>query len=100
MSKSDSTIKRILKSAKRTKKRVRKSLKSKLHSEEFDAAQLELKELTKQHENGEIELWFFDESGFDQQPTVPGAKQPIGETIEVPSTSSPRLNVLGLGRRI
>lgn len=92
---SDSTIKRILKSAKRTKKRVRKSLKSKLHSEEFEAAQLELKELMKQHEEGEIELWFFDESGFDQQLRFPYAWQPIGETIEIPSTSSTRLNVLG-----
>jgi transposase len=92
---SDSTIKRILKSAKLTWKRVRKSLKSKLHSEEFEAAQLELKELTKQHEDGEIELWFFDESGFDLKPSVPYAWQPIGETIEVPSQKSTRLNVLG-----
>jgi transposase len=92
---SDSTIFRILKSAKGTKKRVIKSLKSKLHSEEFEAAQLELKELTKQHEDGEIELWFFDESGFDQQPSVPYAWQPIFDPIEVPSQKSTRLNVLG-----
>ena len=92
---SDSTIKRILKSAKLTWKRVRKSLKSKQDEEEFEAAQLELKELMKQHEDGEIELWFFDESGFDQQPSVPYAWQPIGETIEIPSKKSTRLNVLG-----
>jgi len=92
---SDSTIKRILKSAKLTWKRVRKSLKSKQNKEEFEAAQLELKQLTEQHKNGEIELWFFDESGFDQQPSVPYAWQPIGETIEVPSQRSTRLNVLG-----
>ena len=54
---SDSTIKRILKSAKLTWKRVRKSLKSKQNKEEFEAAQLELKELTSLHNNGEIELW-------------------------------------------
>jgi len=92
---SNSTIKRILKSAKLTWKRVRKSLKSKQNKEEFETAQLELKELTKKHKNGEIELWFFDESGFDQQPSVPYAWQPIGETIEVPSKRSTRLNVLG-----
>jgi len=92
---SDSTIKRILKSAKLTWKRVRKSLKRKQNQEEFEAAQEELKELTKQHKEGEIELWFFDESGFDQQPSVPYAWQPIGDTIEVPSEKSTRLNVLG-----
>ncbi|EDN66470.1 Transposase, IS630 [Beggiatoa sp. PS] len=54
---SNSTIKRILKSAKLTWKRVRKSLKSKRDDEEFEAAQEELKELTKQHKDGDIELW-------------------------------------------
>ncbi len=77
---SDSTIKRVLRSAKRTWKRVRKSLKSKQNQEEFEAAQQEIEELTKQHRNGEIEVWFFDEAGFDQQPSVPYAWQPIGDT--------------------
>ena len=92
---SESTIKRILKSAKLTWKRVRKSIKSKRNDEEFKAAQLEIKKLTEQHQNGEIELWSFDESGFDLQPSVPYAWQPIGETIEVPSKRSRRLNILG-----
>ena len=38
--------------------------------------------------------WFFDETGFDLEPTVPYAWQPI-ETIEVPSSKSSRLNILG-----
>ncbi|MCK5516384.1 MAG: IS630 family transposase, partial [Desulfobulbaceae bacterium] len=36
-----------------------------------------------------------DETGFDLTPTVPYAWQPIGETIEVPSSRSQRINVLG-----
>ncbi len=92
---SNSTIKRILKAAKLTWKRVRKSRKSKPDEGEFNAAQLEIQELTQQHKNGEIELWFFDESGFDLQPSVPGAMQPIGDTIEIPSQRSKRLNLLG-----
>ena len=92
---SDSTIKRLLKAAKLTWKRVRKSMKNKRDDEEFEAANLELEELKKPHQDGEIELWFFDESGFDLQPSVPGAKQPPKQTIEIPSVRSKRLNVLG-----
>ncbi len=92
---SKSTIKRILTAAKFTWKRARKSLKTKRDEEEFRSAQLEIKELIKQHNRGEIELWFFDESGFDQQPSVPYAWQPLGSTLEIPSHHSTRLNVLG-----
>ncbi len=51
--------------------------------------------MSAQHEQGDIELWFFDESGFDLEPAVPYVWQPIGSTIEVPSEKSKRLNVLG-----
>ncbi|HIE01212.1 MAG TPA: IS630 family transposase [Thiotrichaceae bacterium] len=54
----------------------------------------EIEELKKQHNNFELELWFFDETGFDLEPSVPYAWQPI-EPIEVPSSPSQRLNVLG-----
>lgn len=92
---SDTTIKRILKAAKLTWKRIRKSLKNKRDHEEFKAAHGSIQELRRQHEDGEIELWYFDETGFDLQPTVPYAWQPNGEIIEVPSERSKRLNVLG-----
>jgi len=39
-------------------------------------------------------------AGFDLQPSVPYAWQPIGTTIEVPSEKSQRLNVLGFYRII
>jgi len=68
-------------------------MKDKRDIDPFDAAQLEIHELEKQHKNEEIELWFFDETGLVGQPTVPYAWQPIGETIEVPSKPSKRLNV-------
>jgi transposase len=92
---SDTTIKRILKAAKFTWKRIRKSLKNKRDNEEFNAALGSIQELRRQHEDGEIELWYFDETGFDLQPTVPYAWQPNGEIIEVSSERSKRLNVLG-----
>jgi transposase len=91
----ESTVKRILKAAGQCWKRIRKSVKSKRDDNEFEAASLEIEELKEQHRNKEIELWFFDESGFDLQPSIPYAWQPIGSTIEVPAANSTRLNVLG-----
>lgn len=92
---SDTTIKRLLKAAKFTWKRIRKSVKSKQDFDEFKAASESLSQLRQQHENGEIEIWYFDETGFDLQPSVPYAWQPNGEIICVPSQPSSRLNVLG-----
>lgn len=92
---SNSTIKRIFKAAGLCWKRIKKIVKDKRNRLEFDTASLEIDELSTQHKNGEIELWFFDESGFSGQSSVPYAWQPIGHTIEVPSHQTKRLNVLG-----
>lgn len=92
---SGSTIKRLLKQAGLRWKRIKKTMRNKRDEVEFRAAQSELKEFRKQHQEGEIELWYFDESGFNLQPCVPYAWQPVGQTIEIPSTHSKRLNVLG-----
>lgn len=92
---SDSTLKRLAKAAKLKWKRIRKSLKSKRNKKEFEQAKKEIKELKRQEESDEIDLYYFDETGFDLTPTVPYAWQPIGETIEIPSSRSPRINVLG-----
>ena len=40
-------------------------------------------------------MLYFDEAGFSLEPVVPYAWQPIGQTIEIPSSRSNRLNVLG-----
>ncbi len=93
------TIKRICKQAGLVWKRVRKSLRSKRNPEKFEAAQEKLKELIQQHKDKEINLCYFDESGFTLEPCVPYAWQPSGETIEVPSSKSKRLNVLGFVNR-
>ena len=46
-------------------------------------------------EEGEHDLYYFDEAGFSLTPSVPYAWQPIGERIELPSSKSQQLNVLG-----
>ena len=90
---SKSTVKRILKK-KKVWKRIRKSLKGKRNEEKFREAQEEIKLLEQRRENGELELYYFDEAGFNLTPCVPYAWQPTGEYIEVPSAKGGSLNVL------
>ncbi len=66
----------------------------------FEQSQQQLISLIRQSQKGEIDLFYFDESGFTLEPCVPYAWQPIGETIEVPSSKSKRLNVLGFMDRV
>ena len=90
-----STIKRICKKAGLIWKRVRKSLKSKRDPDLFAQSQQELAVLAEQAHQRQIDLVYFDESGFTLEPCVPYAWQFIGKTIEVPCAKSNRLNVLG-----
>jgi len=93
---SQSTLRRIVKQSKLCWKRARKSLKHKRSQQEFETAKKELQKLKKQQKAGKIDLFYFDESGLYRYPIVPYAYQPIGETIEIPtSKSKKRLNVLG-----
>lgn len=88
-------IKNICKSAGLVWKRVRKSLRSKRDQVKFDAAEEEIKILIQQHKDGLINLSYFDGSGFTLEPCVPYAWQPVNTTIEIPSSKSKRINVLG-----
>lgn len=47
-------------------------------------------------EPSEIELFYFDQSGFNLTPVVPYAWRPRGRTLALPSAASRRLTVLGL----
>lgn len=55
----------------------------------------ELKTVQRNVKNGDHDLFYFDEAGFTLTPSVPYAWQPVGERIEVPSSRSSQLNVLG-----
>lgn len=90
-----STVKRICKRAGLTWKRIRKSLKNKRNKDEFEKTVKMLEELIEKELKGDIDLYYFDESGFNLEPYVPYAWQPVNEHIEVPSSKSNRLNVLG-----
>ena len=55
-----------------------------------------MKALHEREDQGEHELYYFDESGFSQASSVPYAWSPIGKPWEVTAYSrSRRLNVLG-----
>jgi transposase len=92
---SRSTFKRIAKSLKLRWKRTRKSIKNKRDEKEFNKVKEEIQELKEQQVSGNIDLFFFDESGFSLNSSVPYAYQPIGKTVEIPALKSSRLNVLG-----
>lgn len=59
-----------------------------------------MKALQAREDQGDLELYYFDESGFSQASSVPYAWSPIGKPWEVTAYSrGRRLNVLGfLGR--
>jgi len=92
---SEWTLKRLAKGADLRWKRMRKSLKGKRDQAEFERVQAEIIRLHQQEAAGEIAVYYFDESGFSLTPEVPYAWQAVGQTIEIPSSRSKRLNVLG-----
>ena len=94
-----SKLKRLCKQAGYSWKRIRKSLRNKRDQDQFDEAVKEIEQLISREDKGEIELYFFDESGFTLQPCVPYAWQPKGKYIELPCAQSQRLNVLGFVNR-
>lgn len=94
-----STLKTVCKRAGLSWKRIRKSLKSKRDPVLFERSQKQLESLIQQANSHQIDLFYFDESGFTLEPCVPYAWQTRGETLEIPSAKSKRLNVLGFVNR-
>ncbi len=90
-----STIKRYAKKLGFSWKRVRKSLRNKRNQQDFEKAQSEISILLELANEDGIELYYFDESGFNLTPNVPYAWQKKGTTIEIPSSRSKNINVLG-----
>lgn len=92
---SRSTLKRMISAAKGRWKRGRQSLRSKRDPDEFAQGKREVEDLRRRKQRHEIELFYFDESGFCLESSIPYAYQFPGEELELPSSRSARLNVLG-----
>jgi len=88
-----STLKRLAKKARLRWKRVRKSLKSLRDPEAFARGQRALAAFQTQEDQGKIALYYFDESGFALDPTMPYAWQEPKSVIELPARRSGRINV-------
>jgi transposase len=94
-----SSLKRLAKKARLRWKRVRKSLKSLRDPDAFAKAKRELEALQHQEDQGQLALYYFDESGFALDPTIPYAWQEPNSIIELPARKSGRINVLGFMNR-
>jgi transposase len=70
-----SSLKRLAKKARLRWKRVRKSLKSLRDPDAFAKAKRALEALQRQEDQGKIDLYYYDESGFALDPTIPYAWQ-------------------------
>jgi transposase len=96
---SKTTVKRILKSFSMSWRRLRRTLAKQPDPVEYETQKQQLEVLKRQDEQNELDLRYMDESGFCLTPYVPYAWQEKGETLEIPSQRSKRLNVLGLMNR-
>jgi transposase len=94
-----SSLKRLAKRGRLRWKRVRKSLKSLRDPAAFAQAKRDLEALQKQEDQGKIALYYFDESGFALDPTIPYAWQEPKSVIELPARRYGRINVLGFMNR-
>jgi transposase len=93
---STSTIKRILKTLNMSWHRMRRAIGGEPKTDVYQEKRVELEDLEQLDENGEIDLYYLDESGFCLIPPVPYAWQDVGEYLTIPSRHSKRLNVLGI----
>jgi DDE superfamily endonuclease len=91
------TLKRLLLSRNYVWKRMRRSSRSKRNEQDFQTAKAHLDKLRAAcgAADHDFDLIYFDGAGFSLIPCVPYAWQLRGETLEIPSVHSPRLNVLG-----
>jgi transposase len=94
-----SSLKRLAKKARLRWKRVRKSLKRLRDPEAFAKCKRALEALQTQEDQGKIDLYSFDESGFALDPSIPYAWQEPKSVIELPAMKYGRIKVLGFMNR-
>ncbi len=78
---------------------MRKGVGGKPPSQEYQDKKAQLEELKRLDDEGQIDLYYLDETGFCLIPCVPYGWQDIGEYLTIPSRRSQRMNVLGIMKR-
>ncbi len=96
---STKTIKRVLKAVRMSWHRFRRVVGGQPNEQEYEHRQAQLETLKQLEDQGELDLYYLDEAGFCLIPCVPYGWQLIGQTVEMESQRSQRLNVLGLMTR-
>lgn len=89
------TLKRILKKADFRWKRVRKSLKDQQDAVLMAFFNQELHQLSYAHEQGELTLWFYDETGLGLNPTGLYAWQRSAPAVHLPAHRGQGFTVAG-----
>lgn len=96
---STKTIKRVLKALRMSWHRFGRVVGGQPDAQEYKHKQAELEALKQLEDQGELDLYYLDEAGFCLIPCLPYGWQLIGQTVEIESQRSQRLNVLGLMSR-
>jgi transposase len=96
---SHKTLTRVLKRLQMSWHRFRRIVGGAPDREEYADKQAQLETLKQLEDQGELDLYYLDETGFCLIPYIPYGWQPIGQTLEIFSRRSQRLNVLGLMNR-
>lgn len=96
---SKQTLKRVLKSLNFSWHRIRQKVKGKPDPDEYKQKKKKLEVFKKQEDEGLIDLFYYDESGFCLIVPMPYAWQEQDHPIEVESGRSRRLNILGFMSR-
>src|SRR4029453_4226352 len=76
-----------------------KSLKRLRDPAAFAQCQRDLEALQHQEDKGQIDLYYFDESGFALDPTIPYAWQEPESVIDLPAKKNGRMNWFGFMNR-
>ena len=77
-------------------RRLKKCIKKLQNPKEYQAKLEELKSLLLLEKQGEIDIYFGDETGVSLTPTVPYGWQEINQPILIKTERSKRLNIFGL----
>ena len=93
------TFRRSLKKSGLVWKRMRRSLKKKRKQAQFEQAQGDIAAYCEQEELGELDVYYFDESGFALNSSIPYGWQPRGTQTLLPADRGKRHNVLGFCNR-
>ena len=75
---------------------MRRSIKHRRDAQRFAQAQRQLVTFHQQEAQGEIDVFYMDQTGISLTPVVPYAWQPIGEQVPLACQPSQNLTVIGL----